>query len=244
MPNSPAKSVITRRNSSTFTLADIQRLIAESEERVIAHVNRKFEALSSKLETLETALMEVKAVQVSQEGDITHMKDVIVRQQHQLEAFEERERRCNLIISNLPEGTVTFEDDDLEDDVDKVRALVKAIVPGPGPGPASDILGMTRIGRQGGKGARLVKVHLDNVDSRDEILRHCRHLNTEAVRTSFGRIYINKDMSYLRRLEEKRLRLHFKELKQKYPDATKLKNGKLFLGQAIKDQIDYRVQLF
>ena len=72
-----------------------------------------------------------------------------------------------------------------------------------------------------------------------------QNLNSPTVRKAFGRVYLNKDMSFLRRREEKRLRDHYKSLKAKYPDASvKLRNGKLFLGAAIKDRVDYHNQLF
>ena len=78
MPNnSPANSkTLTRQNSSTFTLLDIQKLIADSEQRVIAQVNKKFDALSSKIDAIEASFTSIKAVQAQQETDISNIKDV------------------------------------------------------------------------------------------------------------------------------------------------------------------------
>ena len=243
MPNSPAKKTITRQNSSTFTLLDIQKLIAESEERVIAHVNKKFDDLSSKIDCLEESIAAVKAVQVQQEADIAHMKDILVSQQTQIEAYEDRERRCNLVISNLPETDVTYDKSILGDDYTKVKALVNSIVPEIENFDDEDILETSRIGR-GGRFPRIVKVRLSDVNCRNKILRCSRNLNSDVIRSSFGKVFINKDMSYLRRLEEKRLRLRYKELKVIHPAEARLRNGKLFLGPAIKDRVDFRNQLF
>lgn len=243
-PVSPAlQKKTTRQNSASFTLLDIQKLIAESEARVIAHVNDRFDALASKIDSLEAAVTAVKAVQAQQETDIARIKELIVSQQSQIEASEERERRCNIIISGLPETDFTFEEDKLEDDHQKIETLVNAILPPSERLDVDDIKEVTRLGR-GGRSPRIVRVRLTDVGCRNRILRSCGGLNADSIRRSFGRIYVNKDMSLLRRQEEKRLRLHYKELKAKYPDETKLRNGKLYLGLSVKDAVDFRNQLF
>lgn len=203
--------------------------------------------MTSKIESLESAVTAVKATQVQQETDIFRIKDLIAKQQHQIEAHEERERRCNLVISNLPETDISFENDTLVDDVTKIEALVNAILPPMERVSAGldsgDIVETSRIGRAG-RFPRMVKVRLGDVECRNKILRACRNLNSDRIRSSFGKIFINKDMTFLRRQEEKHLRLHYKELKARYPDETRLRNGKLFLGPSIKDCVDYRNQLF
>ena len=66
----------------------------------------------------------MKAVQVQQETDIAKIKQVIVAQQHQIEAYEERERCSNLILSNVPEDDVTFDNETLSSDSDKIKSLM------------------------------------------------------------------------------------------------------------------------
>ena len=245
MPNStPPVKTVTRQNSASFTLLDIQKIIAESEERITANVNRKFDILSAKIDSLETALSEVKAVQVRQESDMAHIKEIIVSQQHQIEVFEERKRNKNLIFSNVPETDVTFEGSNLSTDIDKVKSLVDSIIPETASFDSDDIQEVTRIGRGGGRSPRILKVRVANINCRNQILFCSRNLNANDIRTSFGRVYINKDMSALRRLEEKRLRDHFKQLKVQYPNEVRLRSGTLFLGPAIKDRVDFRNQLF
>ena len=229
---------------SSFSLADIQKLISESEERIIHHVNEKFDLLTSKITNLETAIQEVKAVQVQQESDLSRIKNIIAGQQHQIEAFEERERRCNLIFSNVPETPVTVGKELLTEDKEKVVSLVKQISPSDQEVSEDVILETTRLGR-GGRNPRILKVKLQDVQSRNNILHHARNLNSSSIQGSFGRVFVNKDMSLLRRQEEKRLRERYKELKNLFPEApVKIRNGKLFLGQAIKDCVDFHNQLF
>ena len=242
-PPAPKKSL--RSSSTSITLCDIEKLIAESEERIISHVNKKFNALTEKVGALEQSINTVKAVQVQQESSIERIKEIIVNQQHQIESYEERERKCNVIISNLPESDVSYDNQSLEDDEDKTLALANAILPLDQRLRSDEILEVTRIGQQHGGHPRILKVKLSDVSCRNNLLRCSRNLKLPAINSSFGRIFINRDMSYLRRLEEKRLRERLKELKLAYPEANvRLRNGKLLLGPAIKDRVDFRNLLF
>ena len=102
-----------------------------------------------------------------------------------------------------------------------------------------------RLGRRGGDELRVMKVKLQHVASRNTILRFCRNLNSSAVKQTFGRVYVNRDMSYLRRKWEKRLRREYQRLEDLHPDGSvRLKNGKLYLGAGIKDCVNFANQLF
>ena len=227
-----------------LTLQDFKKLLCESEERVIATFNAKIEILLDKVSSLESAITDIKAVQAQQEMSITSIKDVIVEQQRQIEAFDERERKCNLIVSNLPETDVTLNGDTLDDDETKVLALANAILPASQELYSGQILDVVRLGRPGNR-PRTVKVKLSNEIARNNVLRSGRNLRSDDIHAAFGRVYVNKDLSFLRRQEEKRLREKRNQLKKTYPDAdVRIKNGKLFLGPAIRDCVDYRNQLF
>ena len=197
--------------------------------------------LNEKIEAVESTIKSIKAVQMQQETDISHIKEVIANQQRQIESYEEKERKCNLIISNMPENEVTVNNVSIDNDVEKIVALANLILPSDDKISRADIEETVRIGRRGG----ILKVRLSDVYCRNKILRSCRSLNSPAVLGSFGRLYVNKDMSYLRRCEEKRLRNECRRLKTLYPDAVvRIRNGNLLLGQGIKDCVDYRNQLF
>ena len=245
---------VTRSNSKgpkgtppppLLTLQDFRKLLAESEARVISKVNEKFDALMTKVSALESSISEIKAVQTQQEMNMDAIRDVIASQQRQIEAFDARERRCNLIVSNVPENTVTFDKEELGNDTDKFLALANEILPGSRElVSAADISEVVRLG-QPGKNPRVLKVKLHDEDLRNDILRSGKNLGTASIRTAFGAVYVNKDLSLLRRQEERRLRLKRRELKNKFPDAdVHIKNGKLYLGPAIRDQVDFRNQLF
>lgn len=234
----------TPPSTVSFTLLDIQKLIADSERRMTALIKEKFEGLSEKVGALEKAITAVKAVQVQQETDIGRIKELLYKQQVQIEAFEERDRRCNLVFSNVPEEPCTFESVSHADDEPKLVALANAILPPEQRIGKDNIVSVSRIGRAGGR-PRLIKVRLTDADCKTNILRSSRNLNSPAIRSSFGRVFINKDMSFLRRMEEKRLRENLKQVRSRQPDAeVKLRNGKLFLGSIVRDCVDFRNQLF
>ena len=106
------------------------------------------------------------------------------------------------------------------------------------------VVKITRVGRSG-RSPRLLKVKLSAERLRNDILRSGKNLGSKNIRAAFGAVYVNKDLSYLRRKEEKRLRIKCKERKVQFPETDiHIKNGKLFVGPVIRDQIDYKNQLF
>ena len=249
MPSSPP---VLRKSSKTATpnpqpscsLLEFKNLLLESEERVISKLNAKIDALIEKVSAVESAINDIKAVQVQQEMDIDKIKDLIVTQQTHIEWLDERSRGCNLMVSGLPESNITYNQETLEDDKEKALTLINDILY---PGQvldSDDIVDVTRLGRPG-RNPRPLKVKVIDEKCRNNVVRSGRLLNSDKIRSVFGRVYINKDLSYLRRQEEKRLRQKRNELKAAHPDAdVRLKNGKLYLGPAVRDMLDYRNQLF
>lgn len=240
-----SKNMKTDTPPPALTLQDFKKLTAEMEARIVSKFSEKIDALMKKVSDIESSITEIKAVQAQQETDIDIIKDIIASQQRQIESFEIRERRCNLIVSNVPETSVTFDREKLEDDTEKFLVLANEMLVGckstVGPDNISEIV---RLGRPGVT-PRIMKVKLHDESLCNSILRSGKFLRSDRIRTTFGTIYVNKDVSYLRRKEERRLRLKRKELKDNFPDAdVRIKNGKLYLGPAIRDQVDVANQLF
>ena len=108
---------------------------------------------------------------------------------------------------------------------------------------SDDISEIARVGRPG-RNPRILKVKLSEESLRNDFLRSGKNLGSDNIRAAFGAIYVNKDLS-LRRKEEKRLRLKCKELKVQFPGAgVQIKNGRLYVGSVVRDQMDLRNQLF
>ena len=245
MSPSPTAKKITRQSSSSVSLLDIEKLIAASEERIISHLSRKIDALTERVASMEHSIKEIKAVQVQQESDIDRIREILCQHQLQVEKHEETFRQHNLIFSNIPEEDVSVDGHTSSNDVDKVLALSNSILPSDAKIEESDIDEVVRLGGRGGAKPRVLKVKLVDLASKSNILRNSRHLNSPSVFRSFGRVYINKDMSYLRRKEEQRLRLEFKRLKNIHPEGSvTLRGGKLLLGPVVKDSVNVCNQLF
>ena len=122
-----------------------------------------------------------------------------------------------MIISNLLETDITVDSVTLSSDTEKVVALSNAILPKDARIEGSDIEEIVWLGNRGGGKARILKMKFANLSCRNNAFRFSRNLNSPTVYNSFGRVYINKDMSYLRRKEEKRLRDEYHSLKNDYP---------------------------
>ena len=90
---------------------------------MVAHVDKRLDTLAAKIQSIETSMMELKGVQIQQEADIAKIKEVIVAQQHKIEAYEDQERCCNLVFSRVPEGDIVFDNETLSTDDQKVKSL-------------------------------------------------------------------------------------------------------------------------
>ena len=132
-------------------------------------------------------------VQVQQESNIYHSKNVIDNQQTQIEAFEE-DSQCSLTVSNFKETDFVFDGDAITSE-DKIFVLFNHILPTGEALSSRDVVSTTRFGRSG-RSTQILKVRLSSVHYRNKILRSCRHLNDEAVRRALDTIFVNKDMSF------------------------------------------------
>ena len=68
------------QDSAMFTI-DVKKLIEESEERIMA----KLDGIVSSISSLESRLDKIQTQQVNLGLEVTHIKDVIVKQQEQIE---------------------------------------------------------------------------------------------------------------------------------------------------------------
>ncbi|MEL7308801.1 MAG: hypothetical protein AAGK05_13655 [Pseudomonadota bacterium] len=97
----------------------------------------------------------------------------------------------------MSDDQCTFESVALTDDEPKVVALANAILTQEQQISKEDIVNVSGIGRAGGR-PRILKVKLSDASCKANTLRN---FNSFSIRTSFGRVFINKVISYLRRLE-------------------------------------------
>ena len=232
----------TRSNSQgqLITLADIQAIVRGSEERVLA----RLDDITTRLVQLEDRLNRMQLNQTQTELDVLALKDIIANQQKQLEKHETEGRRNNLIFMGIPESNVVFDDETLTNDSDKISSLCNEI---------SDDLNQYsiqscfRLGTKTGQKNRPIKVVFSDVSARNKILYSQKRLReNSSVVNSFGRIFVNKDSSFLMRREEVRLREAQKAERSKAPPNTKIyiRSGKLYKDDVVIDQVNIINQLF
>ena len=225
-----------------MSVEDVKALLGESEARVMA----KLDSIITCISSLESRLDKIQTQQANLSLEVTHINDVIVKQQEQLERLEFENRKSNLIYSGIPEANVEIDDDVLQKDTEKIEYLCNNFVD-------SDhdisIIACTRLGkpRNGGGGtARLLHVKFSSETMIKDVLSSQRKAReSEGCKKAFGRVYINRDCSSLVRKEEKRLRDKVKHLRMSAGpnDRVYLRSGKLFFNTEVIDQVSVANQL-
>lgn len=240
MPPKPSK---TGRQGSVeaLSLDDVKSLIFESEERIMS----KLDNLCSSISTLESKFDSIKTEQIRLGLEVKGIKEVILRQQEQIERLESDRRQKNLVFSGVPEGPLIVDDDTtLKNDLDKLEFLCEKIVE---TFDVDDIASCYRIGQKKGNRPRLLHVKFDDVRTRNSILFRQRPLRSDVECLElFGQVFINKDSTTLVRREEKRLRDRMKEIKNQSDKNDKIfiRAGKLFKNSTLVDEINIANQLF
>lgn len=229
-------------SETTITLDDVKELISLSEERVIS----KLDSILTGIVALETRFDAIQTEQIRLGLEITSIKDVVIKQQIQIEKLEAERRQLNLVFSNVPETDIKVDDDKcLSDDIKKVEHLCDLI--------SDDFLTQRdintcyRIGPPKNGQKRLLLVKFNNLKSRNEMLFSQRAIrDDEHCRAAFGPVFINKDSTPLIRKEEKRLREKMKTLRSSSDPSDKIyiKSGKLYKNSCPIDQISIADQIF
>ena len=247
---SKKKTPNTRSNSTTderpslggeSLLDNVRTLIRESEQRILS----KLESIVVRMDKIDEKIDRIAAEQVRLDLELSKVKDIIVSQQQALEAHEGERRQLNLIFSGVPETDVEVGDEEcLEDDEEKISFLCEKI---DSEFCSRSIESYTRLGKRRLGINRLLKVKFTERSVRNATLYSQRKIreDQECV-SSFGRVYINKDLSPLCRKEEKRLREVLHDEKKRASPETKcfLKAGKLFRNSEVIDSFDIKNQLF
>lgn len=234
------RSTRSGSQSLPFTLEDVSQLILRSEERVLS----KLDDIVTRISALENRFEVIHTEQIRQRVELDSMKDIIVRQQLQLEKNDRDQRLLNLVFSGIPEYTIEMEDGDFSDDLSKVEYLCNEITEMFDP---NDIVSCARLGKSRDGQNRLLHVKFSNLKSRNDIFHNQKKIRENLTcKRKFGVVYINNDMSVLMRKEDKRLRETMKTLKSTAQSTDKIfiRGGKLYKNSMIVDKIDIASQLF
>ena len=180
---------------------------------------------------LQNKVLEAKCNEY--EENIAALKSIISKQQHSLSMIDARERECNVIVSGLSEENITVGGEELQNDKDKVAAVLVEI---DAPLPAE--YSVERIGKESANYTRLIKLNVGSKINRDAILSKSKDLknNPEA---SVNSVYLKKDLHPVLVHENNRLRRKMKDLQKldiNNGKEIKLLKGKLLIDNSVVDQ--------
>ncbi len=237
--SSPIVTGTSQKAELTFDV--MNNLMMQSEKRIIS----RLDDIVSRITSIEGRLDQFYMDQVLLSSEMDKVKEIVVRQQEQIEKLEAAQRGRSLIFSCIPENDVLADGNEkLSEDIDKITYLCSSVAQD---FDSTSIAESFRLGRPGKKQKRPIKVTFKTVEARNNILRSQRRLrNDSSIENSFGLVFINPDRTPIMRLEEKRLRDKMRELKSisSNPSDVYIRAGKLFEKSVIVDQINVGNQLF
>lgn len=232
-----------RTRSGSIQLEDVKDLILGFEKRL----DDKLSDVLRKVEVIEKSLQSVITNQVRIDTEVNKMKDVILNQQYFIEKVEAEKRANNVIVHGIPEGDIPVNNDlRIGSDIDKVSHLSKALTPNDNR-IAGDIEHVRRIGKRIDGKNRPLLVRFWERSSRNEFLYEQKKFRqSDEINSTFGKVFVNKDSTFLVRKEEFRLRGKLKSIRStlKANESAYIKNGKLFMNNEEIDCIDISKQLF
>ena len=129
------------------------------------------------------------------------------------EAQEQQKRKLNLVLVNVPESSNPDREAALKEDEEKVGQLVNKITsagsetPLPRKGFNSIRLGK----RNAGTRARLLRITVDNLETKKQILKEAFRLNDPNEKDPSKKVFVNPDYTLKQREENKLLRQELKE---------------------------------
>ena len=229
-----------------ITIEDISSLILKSEDRMKAFFKNEIMMLTERLSGVEKCLSYVQTECAHLDDEVSKLKTVIVNQQLQIEAHEQKMRANNLIFHYVPEEDLSLGSgsEELSSDREKVDMILESSNTDLS---GDDIVSLQRLGkRQPGK-SRPLKIVFEDSEKKYQLLNMRRSISTNdrIQRIFHRRIYINCDSSFLMQKEEFRLRQKLKQLKSENPGSSSyIRSGTLYLNGTIFDKIDVKNQLF
>lgn len=185
--------------------------------------------LSKRLDPLTEAIENLMKVNATLQADLQKLRidheSLKARYDESLETtineISDRKGRCNnIIISGLQEKEAGSLDERRENDTDIVRSMFKFL----DNSREYDVRSAQRIGRLNPNKPRLLKVELNDVTQRNNILKNARSLR----RSSWDSVYINPDYTEMQRVQNRKLREELKSRRNSGEDVV------LYRGKIVK----------
>ena len=141
-----------------------------------------------------------------------------------VDEYVDRERRkCNLVVHNIPEPDVGFDERKLQDQTtvtDLARTEFRLNI---------RVNKAIRLGKKIANKPRLMLITLDSEDSKRELLRHATQLRSS---TTWGNVYISPDLTPKEREISRKLRDELKRRREEGEVNLTIRGGKIITNRA------------
>lgn len=213
--------------------AEIKQLLSSLESRIM----QKLDDISSRLSNVEQNHDRIVNEQLRLGVEVQSLKETVHKQQLLIENLDIKSRQCNLIFSGIPEGNVTSNGKTLSDDIEKISEICDSLEINVHSPDITVFNSCYRLGPKKLGSNRALKVSFSDLKHRNKVLYNQKSLR-EDNSAWYSKVFANKDLPFLTRSEEKRLkeRLQLERRAASPQDKIFLKNGKLYRNG---DVIDY-----
>lgn len=150
------KGSLKDMSMSSSDVSDIvSEIVRKSEERLKAFFKDEIKALRDRIESMEVHVSLAQSECSRLDFEVTTIKEVIIKQQMQLENYEKKARAKNLIIHNISEEPLSSGTQELRKDIDKIQCLCEAAMIEFDP---EDIVSLQRLGKPSPHKSRPIKL--------------------------------------------------------------------------------------
>lgn len=250
MPNNktPPNPINTRGRKGSLkepvTYEELTALLNDHEKRMRECFRDEISALVGRMQKIEDNLEKIQFECVNFESEVSQLKEIITKQQMQIESHEQKLRANNIIVHNIPESDMSNRNERLKTDEEKLDFVCRM---GDVDVPRDDVFSIRRIGKRSDERTRPIKVVLRNAEVKFQFLNKRKMIatNRNIMDAFHNKVFVNPDNSFLVQKEEYRLRQKLKEIKSEDPNVTSyIRSGVLYSNGSIVDKIDIRSQMF
>ena len=204
-------------------------------EKSIIDINTKLENVSKEFKTQVTSLDKrikfLEAENCKKDEDNAILKTTVKNLQKSLSSIDAKERANNVIIAGLSEESMQVNNENLTNDSDKVKYILKSIKLNEN--IACCPLNISRIGSDNNnEKKRFLKVTFDNNKLREDVIKNSHNLKELAP--PLNKVFINRDTHPVYLKEHQRLRKRFNDEKKRHldkgADYVKLTKGTLYIN--------------
>ena len=235
----PLSEEMLEKSMSELTVRDIININMHCNKPITKKLGGFMEQVNEKISKMDKQIELLEAENAKKEEDNATLKETIRNMQRSINKIDSGVRDKNIIITSLPEGNVTIQNQAINSDIDKVQWLLKYMKNTKFPDEKIKNFKISRIGDPKEGYNRVMKIVLQSIDDRNNFLENTKTLKDAP--DPFSKVYIKKDQHHTYVAENNRIRKKMKVLKSN-PDNKdkdiKIIKGKLCVdGQKVDENI-------